>query len=291
MPLRILPIRTRRRIRIVNLPLRTQPTPILLDQKPGPIIKIRIPLDIRHGVQPRQRHLQEPLDLRVAAPRRIDPELRDPDRLLRDVVRELDVVLQVAEGVDVAVPVDGHEVDGAVGAVAHELAEPGQAAGRPAVGDRGGAQACFAGEGLHVLAPGAHGLVDGHAGGAWVAEVGLVEAEETVGAEVDGALGHLWPDFEEVRVVVEEEGDEGEGGVEVGGVGRGVVLCSVRFENLYFHIAREIMYLVIVIIPPGDLRVLARQGVVFRQGVVCVAETSLAVVADGCCGGNGRSGR
>ena len=271
MPLRILPIRTRRGIRIINQTLRAQlPAPIIPDQIPRAIIKPRIPLDKRHSVQPGQRTLQESLVLLLAAPGGIDPELRHPDRLARHVVGELHVVLQVAEGVDVAVPVDGHEVDGAVRAVAQELAEPLQAAGGSTVGDGGGAEAGAAGERFHEGAPGGDGLGDGHAGRAGVAEVGLVEAEEAVGAFVDGFLRVGGPDVREAGVVVEEERDEGEGGVEVGGVGRGVVLVEV-------------------VVAPGDERVLAGERVGLGEGVVGVAEASFAGVADGCRRWRGRS--
>ena len=227
MPVCILPVRTRGGVRIINHTLRAQSTPVRFNQKARSIVKPRIPLHIRHGIQPRQRHLQKRLILFLTAAIRIDAKLRHPDRLARDVVRELDIVLQVAEGVDAAIPMNGHEVDGAVRAVAHKLAEPLQTARRAAVGDGRGAEAHFAGKGLHEAPPGDDGLVDGHAGGTGIAEVGLVEGEEAVGAFVDGFLRVLWPHVGEAGVVVEEQRDEVEGWVDAGRAGRGVALVEI----------------------------------------------------------------
>ena len=69
---------------------------------------------------------------------RVHAELGEPDvAAAADVVGLGDVALQIAKGKRAGVPGDGDEVDGAAGAVAEELGEPGEAA---AVGDGRGAE-------------------------------------------------------------------------------------------------------------------------------------------------------
>ena len=272
MPIAIIIVRTRRRIIIVDHSLRAQIRAIALNQIPRPIKEIRIPLHIRHSIQPRQRLPHETLILRVRAPTTVDPELRQPDRQTRLVVRELDVVLQVREGVDVVVPVQVDEVDLAAGAVAHEVSQICETAGRSAVGDGGGAEACLPGERHHVGFVGGDGGVDGHAGGvAVVAGVGLVEGHEGGRAGVEGGLRVGGPDGGEAGCVGVEEWDPLDRVVEGAGVGGGVLLA-------------------VPVVAPADAGVLALQGIGEGVGVVGVAEAALAVVDYGDAGGSAAVG-
>lgn len=122
------------------------------------------------------------------------------------------VILQIAKGVDVAVPMQIDEIDRTPGAIAHELMQPFEAA---SVRDRGRAQPGLPGERLHVRFVRGHGGVDGHAccSGVGDAEIGLVEGHQSICAFVQGGLRCGRPCGEEGRVVAEEEWDESHGGV------------------------------------------------------------------------------
>jgi hypothetical protein len=234
-----------RRIRkvIINNPRPTEIGALIINQNPRRIHKIRIPGDIGLLIHPRHDLLQEALQLRLRVGILIrEPKLCDPDRTAPcNGARLIDEVFEVGgAGVFVGVPVHVDEVDGAAGAVAHEPREVGEAVGRAAVGDGGGAEECLARERLHVLLVGADGGVDGHAGGALDAEIGLVEGHEGRRAGVDGGLGGARPGVEETLRVAVKEGDVANSRVEAaGGLARGARLVEP-------------------IVGPGDAGVLAR---------------------------------
>ncbi|KAB8349418.1 hypothetical protein FH972_023445 [Carpinus fangiana] len=136
--------------------------------------EVSVALNIVLAVQPRQRLLEESVDLVVGAAR---AKLGQPDGLAELLVGAGDVALEVCEVGGRVVPVDGDGVDGAAAAGVDEVAQPGQAHRRGAVGDCGRDERGLPGVGLHVLLPHRHGVGHGHV--ALVGEVGLVEAEQT----------------------------------------------------------------------------------------------------------------
>jgi len=143
-------------------------------------------------IHPRHDLLQKALELslgvRVLV---VETKLGDPDGTASgDCASLVDKVLKVGgAGEFVGVPVDVDEVDGAAGAVAHEVLEVGEACGGAGVGDGGGSEECLAGEWLHILLVGPDGGVDTHAGGTTKADVWLVEGHESGSASPYGGLG------------------------------------------------------------------------------------------------------
>lgn len=121
-PVGIVPIWTSSRVRIIDHTLCTESAAIGVDEVSRRVQEPGISLDVRHCIQPRQCLLQKSLVLRIRSPATIDSEFRDPDGKPKLLIRLLHVVLQVAEGVNVIVPVDVDEVEGTAGAVAHEVA-------------------------------------------------------------------------------------------------------------------------------------------------------------------------
>lgn len=122
MPVGIVPIRTRSCVRIIDHALGTQSAAVGIDEVSRRVQEPGISLDVRHCIEPRQRLLQKSLVLSIRAAATINAEFRDPDRKPKLVIRLLHVVLQVAEGVNVVVPVNVDEVEGVACAVAHEVA-------------------------------------------------------------------------------------------------------------------------------------------------------------------------
>jgi hypothetical protein len=154
--------------------------------------KIGITRHIRLLIHPRHDLLQKALELRLGIGILIiETKLSDPDGTASgDCAGLVDKVLKIGcAGEFVGVPVNVDKVDGAAGAVAHEVLEVGEACGGAGVGDGGGSEECLTGEGLHVLLVGADGGVDAHAGGSTVADVWLVEGHESGSARLYGRLG------------------------------------------------------------------------------------------------------
>jgi hypothetical protein len=92
-------------------------------------------------------------------------ELGDPERLFAtSSVCVLDVLLEVGDVGGGVVPVDADEVDLAVGARGEEGLEPGKSHWRATVGDGGGTELGFAGEGHHVGLEARGGVAGGNIG-------------------------------------------------------------------------------------------------------------------------------
>lgn len=159
-PIRICPIRTRCRVRTVDHALRTQSAPIGIYQVPRPIEEPSITLHIRHCVQPRQRLLKKRLCLSVCPSIVFHAEFSHPYRLLEYGIRTLHVVLQVAKGISIAVPMQVDKVELAPRTVAHELLQPFNAA---AIGDGWRSDSHSTRERHHGTLVGCHAAIDRHA--------------------------------------------------------------------------------------------------------------------------------
>ena len=162
------------------------------DQAAGTDHEVRVPLDervLRVGVHGGHDGLQEAVDLVIGA---AGGELGNPDRLLGGVV-DVDEVLEETGGIGRAVPVDRHEVNGALAvASAQERGQPRDTlAGAVAVGDGGGADGSLAFEGVHELDVGGRGVLGREVGLACV--VGLVEAEKMGRSGGDSSRGIRGP--------------------------------------------------------------------------------------------------
>lgn len=110
---------------IIDDPQRTQATTIRIDQIPRRIHKPRPALHPRITVQ-KPFHA---LDKIRRAPTR-DTQLCDPQRSVSTRgIRLSDIILEARDIPTVAVPVDGHEIDRAAGALREKRLEIGQAHG------------------------------------------------------------------------------------------------------------------------------------------------------------------
>ena len=157
------------------------------------------------------------------------------------------------------------------GGVAEEIAEPGETAA--GICDGGGDEARLACEGLDGFVVPREGAGDGHAGATGNAEVGLVEAEDCVGAVVCYVIGDcVRPVLGEGGVIVEEEGDEAQG---VGGGAREDAAGGGGVG------------LAVVVVSPGDL---GGWGVVVCLVYVGVGEAAFAGEDGGGCAGGGGGG-
>lgn len=140
---------------------------------------------------------------------------------------ELDIILQIAEGISIAIPMQIDEIVMTSGTIVHEILQPFETT---VVRDGGGSEAGLVGERHHVALVGGDAAGNGHAcgAGAVAAEIGFVEGHEGVGAGVEGGLCAGRPFGEELGRVVEEEWDEADCGVGgEGGVGVALIVPVV----------------------------------------------------------------
>ena len=157
-------------------------------------------------VQPRHDGLQPGQNLGRRAAR--GAVLGHPHRLT-ELLGLLHVSRQLGRVVNTTIIVHRQEVDGAAGAGLQELRQPVEpdAAAR-GVGHGGRAERQLARERLDVLLPHGHGVRDVHAR-LPAAVVGLVEAEQRVGAQAGLGVAHVvGPDARQVGVVAPEHRDE-----------------------------------------------------------------------------------
>jgi hypothetical protein len=162
--------------------------------------------------------LQLPVDLLVGTAK---GELGDPDGLPEQVVN-VDEVLEEGVGVE-AVDVDVDEVNHALAVASLEKAlEPADSLmSGTAVGDGGSTDTSLASEGVHQLNVRGGSLLRREVGLSGV--VGLVEAEESLGARIDHLLGVGSPCSGEALGDAPAHGDELKTSVRV--VGLGPVVC------------------------------------------------------------------
>jgi hypothetical protein len=144
-----------------------------------------VTLNVVQAIQPRKDSFQEGVLLGLGS---AGLELGDPERLLATGgVGVLYVLLEVGDVGGGIVPVDADEVDLAVGAGREEGLEPGETHGRATVGNGGGTELGFAGEGHHVGLEAGGGVTGRKVG--LGGEIGLVEGHEVLGAGGDSAGG------------------------------------------------------------------------------------------------------